>query len=96
MLVLEMKPGGWYTDHYTVLIDIELMARTGGLRVLLHSMAEGPLEMAPLIASAFLYIVDSPRTRVFLHAGTDLEVMPTSACSITAFADVSCRSFFPG
>ena len=63
-----------------MLIDIELMARSGGIRVLLHSMAEGPLEMAPLIASAFLYIVDSPRTRVFLHAGTDLEVMPTLAC----------------
>ncbi len=57
-----------------VLIDIELMARTGGIRVLLHALAEGPLEMAPLLAAAFLHIIDSPRTRAYLHPGTDLEV----------------------
>lgn len=57
-----------------VLIDIELVARTGGIRVLLHALAEGPLEMAPILASAFLYIADSPRTRAYLHPGTDLEV----------------------
>jgi rapamycin-insensitive companion of mTOR len=57
-----------------VLIDTELMARTGGMRVILHAMAEGPLDMAPLIASAFLYIVDSPRTREYLSPGTELEV----------------------
>lgn len=59
--------------RYSVLIDIELVARTGGIRVLLHALADGPLEMAPIIASAFLYIVDSPRTRAYLHPGTDLE-----------------------
>ena len=60
-----------------VLIDIELMARTGGIRVLLHGLGEGPLEMAPLLASAFLHIADSPRTRAYLHPGTDLEVSGT-------------------
>ena len=59
--------------RYSVLIDIELVARTGGIRVLLHALADGPLEMAPIIASAFLYIVDSPRTRAYLHPGTHLE-----------------------
>ncbi|KAI0789744.1 Rapamycin-insensitive companion of mTOR, N-term-domain-containing protein [Abortiporus biennis] len=57
-----------------LLIDVELTARTGGTRVLLHALAEGPLEMAPLIASAFLYIADSPKTRTFLNPGTDLEM----------------------
>ncbi|CAL1712811.1 unnamed protein product [Somion occarium] len=57
-----------------LLIDVELVARAGGIRVLLHALAEGPLEMAPLLASAFLYIVDSPRTRAYLHPGTDLEM----------------------
>ncbi len=57
-----------------MLIDIDLVARTGGLRVLLHALAEGPLEMAPILSSAFLYIADSPRTRAYLHPGIDLEV----------------------
>ncbi|KAJ3479559.1 hypothetical protein NLI96_g8977 [Meripilus lineatus] len=57
-----------------LLIDIELVARTDGIRVLLHALAEGPLEMAPLLSSAFLYIADSPRTRAYLHPGTDLEM----------------------
>ncbi|KAJ8469790.1 hypothetical protein ONZ51_g8763 [Trametes cubensis] len=57
-----------------LLIDIELMARTGGIRVLLHALAEGPLEMAPLLSQAFLHIVDSPKTRAYLHPGTDLEI----------------------
>ncbi|TFK88497.1 hypothetical protein K466DRAFT_488810 [Polyporus arcularius HHB13444] len=60
-----------------LLIDIELMARTGGIRVLLHALAEGPLEMAPLLAAAFLHIIDSPRTRAYLHPGTDLEIALT-------------------
>lgn len=58
----------------TVLIDIELVAKTGGIRVLLNVLAEGPLELAPLLTPIFLYIADSPRTRAYLHAGTDLEV----------------------
>ncbi|KAH9889877.1 Rapamycin-insensitive companion of mTOR, N-term-domain-containing protein [Cubamyces lactineus] len=57
-----------------LLIDIELMARTGGIRVLLHALAEGPLEMAPLLSQAFLHIIDSPKTRAYLHPGTDLEI----------------------
>lgn len=58
-----------------MLIDIELMARTGGIRVLLHALAEGPLEMAPLLSAAFLHVIDSPKTRVYLRPGTDLEVL---------------------
>jgi rapamycin-insensitive companion of mTOR len=57
-----------------VLIDIDLVARTGGIRFLLHALGEGAVEMAPILAAAFLYIVDSPRTRKYLTLGTDLEV----------------------
>ena len=57
-----------------VFIDVALVARTGGIRLLLHALSEGPAELAPIISSAFLYIVDSPRTRAYLHPGTDLEV----------------------
>ena len=57
-----------------MLIDIDLMARTGGIRVLLHALAEGPIEMAPLLSAAFLHIIDAPRTRTYLRPGTDLEV----------------------
>lgn len=58
----------------TVMIDIDLLARSGGLRVLLHSLAEAPGELTPLLASTFLYIVDLPRTRGYLRPGSDLEV----------------------
>lgn len=57
-----------------VMIDIDLLARCGGLRVLLHSLAEAPGEFTPLLASTFLYIVDLPRTRSYLRPGSDLEV----------------------
>lgn len=57
-----------------MLIDIDLVARTGGIRFLLHALGEGPTEMGPILASTFLYIVDSPRTRSFLTVGSDLEV----------------------
>ncbi|OCH89904.1 hypothetical protein OBBRIDRAFT_793801 [Obba rivulosa] len=57
-----------------LLIDIDLVARTGGIRILLHALAEGPAEMAPMLASAFLYIIDSPRSRSYLKPGVDLEI----------------------
>lgn len=62
---------------HAVLIDIELMGKTGGIRVLLHALADGPPEMIPLLTSAFLHIVDCPSTRVYLKAGIDLEVRHT-------------------
>ncbi|KAJ7644182.1 Rapamycin-insensitive companion of mTOR, N-term-domain-containing protein [Roridomyces roridus] len=57
-----------------LVIDTDLVARTGGIRFLLHALGEGPLEIAPLLASAFLHIVDSPRTRGYLQVGADLEM----------------------
>jgi rapamycin-insensitive companion of mTOR len=57
-----------------VLIDVDLIARTGGIRFLLHALGEGPLEMGPMLAATFLHIIDSPRSRSYLCAGTDLEV----------------------
>ncbi|KAG2009933.1 ste16 [Coprinopsis cinerea AmutBmut pab1-1] len=57
-----------------LLMDIELLVRSGGFKVLLHVLGEGPSELTPIIASAFLHIVDSPRTRVYLCVGTDLEL----------------------
>ncbi|KAF8139513.1 Rapamycin-insensitive companion of mTOR, N-term-domain-containing protein [Mycena galopus ATCC 62051] len=57
-----------------LVIDTALVARTGGMRFLLHALGEGPLEVAPILASAFLHIVDSPRTRAYLQVGADLEM----------------------
>ncbi|KAJ7675763.1 Rapamycin-insensitive companion of mTOR, N-term-domain-containing protein [Mycena polygramma] len=57
-----------------LVIDTDLVARTGGMRFLLHALGEGPLEVAPILASAFLQIVDSPRTRAYLQVGADLEM----------------------
>lgn len=57
-----------------VLMDIDLLARSGGMKVLLHVLGDGPNELTPIIASAFLHIIDSPRTRASLSVGTDIEV----------------------
>ncbi|KAK0188086.1 Rapamycin-insensitive companion of mTOR, N-term-domain-containing protein [Armillaria mellea] len=56
-----------------LLIDIDLVARTGGTRFLLHALGEGPVELTPILSAAFLHIVDSPRTRSYFTVGTDLE-----------------------
>lgn len=50
------------------------MVRSGGTRVLFQSLADGPVELVPIIATAFLYIIDGPATRSYIHPGTDLEV----------------------
>ncbi|KAF8349461.1 Rapamycin-insensitive companion of mTOR, N-term-domain-containing protein [Amanita rubescens] len=57
-----------------LLVDIDLVARTGGLRYLLHILGDGPVELSLMLASVFLHIADSPRTRAYLHVGTDLEL----------------------
>ncbi|KAI0755187.1 Rapamycin-insensitive companion of mTOR, N-term-domain-containing protein [Daedaleopsis nitida] len=78
-----LKPICVQTLTEILLIDIELMARTGGIRVLLHAIAEGPPEMAPLLSAAFLHIIDSPKTRAYLHPGTDLEARQIALSGIT-------------
>jgi rapamycin-insensitive companion of mTOR len=57
-----------------VLIDVQCVARGGGIRVLLQTLSEGPPELASLLSPAFLYIVDSPSTRKHIRPGKDLEV----------------------
>jgi hypothetical protein len=69
-LSINSSPNG----HTIVLIDIDLVSRTGGMRALLQALVDGPVEIAPIIASAFLYIVDAPRTRAYLRPGFELEV----------------------
>ncbi|KAH7098966.1 Rapamycin-insensitive companion of mTOR, N-term-domain-containing protein [Auriculariales sp. MPI-PUGE-AT-0066] len=57
-----------------MLLDVDLVSRTGGMRVLLGVLAEGPEEMAPTLATTFLYLLDMPATRGYLNPGTDLEI----------------------
>ncbi|KAF8578071.1 hypothetical protein K439DRAFT_1395907 [Ramaria rubella] len=56
-----------------LLLDTELMYRTGGIRVLIQAISDGPPELGPLFVTAFLFIVDAPRTRVYLRPDVDLE-----------------------
>ncbi|CAE6437545.1 unnamed protein product [Rhizoctonia solani] len=57
-----------------VLIDIELVSKSGGLRSVLTALTDGPAELAPIIAQVFLHIIDAPRTRRYLTPGVDLEI----------------------
>lgn len=63
-----------YSVLNAVLLDIDLVHRCEGMKVLLQSLSDGPSELAPVLALAFLTITDSPRTRAYLHPGTDLEM----------------------
>ncbi|KAG9308146.1 Rapamycin-insensitive companion of mTOR, N-term-domain-containing protein [Chiua virens] len=56
------------------LLDIDLVARAGGIRFLLHALGEGPVEIRPILAATFLHVIDSPRTRAYLRLGIDVEV----------------------
>ncbi|KAI0004603.1 Rapamycin-insensitive companion of mTOR, N-term-domain-containing protein [Russula compacta] len=57
-----------------MLIDVQCVARAGGMRVLLQTLSEGPPALASLLIPAFLYIIDSPSTRKHFRPGKDLEV----------------------
>ena len=61
-------------DVELVLIDVQCISKAGGMRVLLHTLSEGPPALASLLIPAFIYIIDSPSTRKYLRPGQDLEV----------------------
>jgi rapamycin-insensitive companion of mTOR len=73
-----------------VLIDIDLVSRTGGILFLLHVLGDGPIELTSILAAAFLHIVDSPGTRAYLRVGVDLEVGPSPPLLISQFKTSSC------
>ncbi|KAH7885334.1 Rapamycin-insensitive companion of mTOR, N-term-domain-containing protein [Phlebopus sp. FC_14] len=56
------------------LLDVDLVARSGGIRFLLHALGEGPVEIGPILAATFLHIIDSPRARAYLRLGIDVEI----------------------
>ncbi|VDC00682.1 unnamed protein product [Peniophora sp. CBMAI 1063] len=58
-----------------LLIDMELVVNSGGMRTLLHVLAEGPMELSSLLTSVFLYVVDSPKTRSYLMPGSEMEIV---------------------
>lgn len=64
------------------MLDIDLVARTGGIRFLLHALGEGPVEIGPILAATFLHIIDSPRTRTYLRLGIDVEVRFIDMCFV--------------
>lgn len=56
-----------------MLIDIELVSKSGGMRTVLSALTDGPPELAPVLARVFLHIIDTPKTRRYLTPGVDLE-----------------------
>lgn len=64
-----------------VIVDLELLKRAEGLRVVLQAFIEGPFELSPHVALAFLPIMDMPETRKILRPGLDIEVSLDHVCS---------------
>lgn len=56
------------------LLDIHLLAKAEGLRTVLQAFVDGPYDMSPHLAMAFLPIMDMPETRQVLRPGLDVEV----------------------
>ncbi|KAF8501078.1 Rapamycin-insensitive companion of mTOR, N-term-domain-containing protein, partial [Russula emetica] len=57
-----------------MLVDVQCVARAGGMRVLLQILSEGPPALASLLSPVLLYILDSPSTRKYFRPGKDLEI----------------------
>ncbi|KAI9833658.1 MAG: hypothetical protein M1826_006749 [Phylliscum demangeonii] len=58
-----------------------LVVAAGGIRTLTASLTDGKYEVPESLVTAFLYLLDMPRGRKYLHAGQGLEVV------FSAFAD---------
>ncbi|BGP49997.1 hypothetical protein JCM10450v2_005902 [Rhodotorula kratochvilovae] len=58
-----------------VIRNLPLLVACEGLRVVLQTLADGPYDLAPFLALAFLSAVDHPETRQWLRPGVDVEVI---------------------
>ena len=72
-----------------MVFDIELVARAGGLKILLNTLVDGPHELSQILTTVFLHVLDSPSSRKYLTPGRDLEVSLSAsenACAIHRWA----------
>lgn len=69
-----------------VIFDISLLTKAEGLRVVLQAFIEGPFDLSPHLALAFLPIMDLPGSRSQLRPGLDIEV-----CHVSSIACVRKR-----
>ncbi|KAK4705182.1 rapamycin-insensitive companion of mTOR, partial [Phenoliferia sp. Uapishka_3] len=58
-----------------LLRDVSLLVAAEGLRVVLQALADGPHDLSPHLAMAFLWVADRPDTRQFLRPGLDIEIV---------------------
>jgi rapamycin-insensitive companion of mTOR len=65
------------------LLDIHLLLKAEGLRPVLQAFIDGPYDMSPHIAMAFLPIMDMPETRQVLRPGLDVEVRRVDICHLS-------------
>ncbi|KAG9297891.1 hypothetical protein G9A89_000054, partial [Geosiphon pyriformis] len=73
-----------------VIRDPKLITHCGGMRILLQSLIDGPLELSEYLVLALLFVVDTPESRECLRPGVDLEIVLsgfTDICSKTAKSD---------
>ncbi|KAK4048462.1 hypothetical protein OIO90_005793 [Microbotryomycetes sp. JL221] len=69
-----------------LLRDISLLVHSGGLRIILQTLSQGPFDLSLFLTNCFNYIMDKPGTRQYLRPGVDVEV------TLTNFTDVSTTS----
>ncbi|BFZ59731.1 hypothetical protein YB2330_000747 [Saitoella coloradoensis] len=72
-----------------LMIDPALLVDAGGMRILLHTLTDGPAGIAQPLITAFMYILDSPHTRKYIHDGADLDIVLSAFTEAHAKAHVS-------
>ncbi|CAG8523548.1 7861_t:CDS:10 [Ambispora leptoticha] len=69
-----------------VIRDPKLVTQCGGMRVLLQSLVDGPLELSEYLALTILYVVDTPESRKCIRPGVDLEIV------LSGFTDICSKT----
>ncbi|RIA92645.1 Rapamycin-insensitive companion of mTOR, N-term-domain-containing protein [Glomus cerebriforme] len=62
----------------------KIVTSCGGMRVLLQSLIDGPVELSEYLIMALLYVIDTPDSRECIRPGVDLEIVLsgfTDACN---------------
>lgn len=72
------------SKHYVSLVNIQsksalrnpsVVAYTGGLQSAFAAVVEGREDLLPIVIQTFLFLIDSPKTCVFIRPNVELEVL---------------------
>lgn len=60
---------------FLVILDVALVVRSGGLRVLIQALIDGQHGISEVLIQSVLYVLDTPDKRRYLRPGVELETI---------------------